>query len=107
MNSRRATLHYGLIALALGFTPDAEAAFSSGSTITGGTITATNDQAKTFTCDWKGKNWTFRTTDTTAFWIGKTRGSLSDLKSGAVVDVKYHPEHGELLADTVRVQASK
>jgi hypothetical protein len=62
---------------------------------------------KSFICDWKGKSWTYGTTDKTAFWVGKTKGSWADLKMGSVVQVKYHRGHGQRVADTVRVQASK
>jgi len=100
LKSRRALLYGGLVgALALGVAPAAQARV--------GTITAINDQAKSFMCDWQGKSWTYGTTDKTAFWLGKSKGSWADLKMGAVVQVSYHLVHGQRVADAVRIQANK
>jgi hypothetical protein len=68
-----------------------------------GTITAVDDAAKTFVCQWGKKDWTYKTTDKTGFRIRGKDGTWSDLKTGARVNVGYHVVGEERVADWIVV----
>ena len=70
-------------------------------------VNAIDDQAHTFSCNWHRTNWTYRTTERTAYWVGKTRASWADMRMGAVVKITFHRAHGVRVADVVRIQPQR
>ena len=50
-----------------------------------GPVVAVDQQAHTFTCQWKTTRWTYKTTNATTFRVGRRLGSWSNVKLGAVV----------------------
>lgn len=111
MQSRRSFLHLGLAAaatLVAGPASAAEPGAYHGSARGGGTITAIDDAARTFTCIRRRRGrraWTYHTTDSTQFRVGTEPGSWSDLKVGAIVQVRWHHATGRRVADLVVVRA--
>jgi hypothetical protein len=60
-----------------------------------GPVVAVGQQAHTFTCQWKTRRWTYKTTDATTFRVGRCLGSWSHVKLGAVVSkVRFHRDGG-------------
>jgi len=108
MQSRRSFLHLGgaaAAALIAGPASAAPTAAYHGSARGGGTITAIDDAARTFTCIRRGRRaWTYHTNDKTQYRVGQEQGSWSDLKVGAVVQVRWHHRDGRRLADLVVVR---
>jgi hypothetical protein len=105
MQSRRSVLYAGLAAAALlAASPAAGGFLEMSNSQGGGTVTALDDRAHSFTCVWKGRHRTYRTTDKTVYFVGNGRGSWSDLKVGASVQVKYRRSDGERVADEVRIK---
>src|SRR5262249_3087432 len=108
MQSRRSFLHLagaGAAALIAGPASAAPIAAYHGSARGGGTITAIDDAARTFTCIRRGRRaWTYHTTDTTEYRVGQEQGSWSDLKVGARVQVRWHYGGGRRVADLVVVR---
>jgi hypothetical protein len=72
-----------------------------------GAVTAVDDAAKTFTCHWKTKDWTFKTNDKTTYSVGTKAGFWSDLKLGSEVSVSSHDEGSDHIADQVSIKAPK
>ena len=111
MLSRRSFLHQGVAAAAALITGPASIAYSAayhGSARGGGTITAIDDAARTFTCVRRRRGrraWTYHTSDDTRYRVGTQQGSWSDLKVGAVVQVRWHHARGRRVADLVVVRA--
>jgi hypothetical protein len=73
----------------------------------GGTVVSMNDQSRTFVCRWNHANWTYKTTDRTTYWIGRTKASWYDMRVGSVVRIGFHRIHRERVADIVRIRAPK
>ena len=69
-----------------------------------GTIITVDDAAKTFICQWGGKDITYKTTDKTVFKAGGKDGALSDLKDGVRVTILYHIVDKDRVADRVTVE---
>ena len=69
-----------------------------------GTIVSIDDMAKTFVCEWNKNNWTYKTTDKTAFRVRGRNGTWSDLKAGVRVNVGYHLVGKERVADWVNIE---
>jgi hypothetical protein len=102
MTSRHLLLAFGLAAIvAAGASSAALAARPS----MGGTVSAIDYQARSFTALWNHKNWTYQTTDQTTFWIGRTKASWYDLHVGSVVRIGFHRIQRQRVADTVRIRA--
>ncbi|HVT58474.1 MAG TPA: hypothetical protein VHR45_08740 [Thermoanaerobaculia bacterium] len=72
-----------------------------------GAVTAVDDTAKTFTCHWHDKDWTFKTTDKTTYWLGTKAATWSDVKVGIGVSVVSHGEGGGQVADKVTIKPPK
>ena len=69
-----------------------------------GPVVAVDQQAHTFTCQWKTTRWTYKTTDATTFRVGRRLGSWSDVKLGVVVSkVHFHRDGGGRVADQVQI----
>ena len=69
-----------------------------------GPVVAVDQQAHTFTCQWKTRRWTYKTTDATTFRVGRRLGSWSDVKLGVVVsNVRFHRDDGGRVADQVQI----
>src|SRR6185437_4492118 len=111
MQSRRSFLHLGVAAaatLVAGPAFTVHAAAYHGSARGGGTITAIDAAARTFTCVRRRRGRrtrTYDTTDNTRYRIGQEQASWSDLKVGAVVQVRWHHARGRRVADLVVIRA--
>jgi len=75
------------------------------SAIDAGVVTAVDSAARTFTCHWKTTDSTYQTTEKTVFRIGRKAGSWSDLKVGETVQVSYHRQGQDRIADRVTIAA--
>jgi hypothetical protein len=107
MQSRRSFLHVaaGAAALVTGPAFAANPHAYHGSARGGGTIAAIDDAARTFTCVRRGRRaWTYHTNDNTRYRVGAEQGSWSDLKVGAVVQVRWH-YGGRRVADLVVIRS--
>jgi hypothetical protein len=69
-----------------------------------GTIISVDDAAKTFICQWGGKDITYKTTDKTVFKVGGKDGALSDLKLGVRVSILYSVVDKDRVANRVTVE---
>jgi hypothetical protein len=69
-----------------------------------GTIIKVDDAAKTFICQWGGKDITYKTTDKTVFRSGGKDGTVSDLKEGVRVTILYHTVDKDRVADRVTIE---
>lgn len=108
MQSRRSFLHLGGAAAATLVAGPAFAAYSAayhGSARGGGTITAIDDAARTFTCIRRRRAWTYHANDKTQYRVGRDPGSWSDLKVGARVQVRWRHGNGRRVADLVVIRA--
>jgi hypothetical protein len=81
-------------------------------------VTAVDDGAKTFSCQAKAgeATHTYKTTPKTVFRVAGKRarlshiwnkGSLSDLKVGAIVTVRYHVDGSDRIAERVAIYPKK
>lgn len=107
IHSRRSFLHLGAAAAASLLARPACAAQPTayhGSARGGGTIIAIDDAAHTFTCRRRRRAWTYHATETTQYRVGGKQGSWSDLKVGAVVQVRWHHARGRRVADLVAIR---
>jgi hypothetical protein len=106
MRSRRSFLHLGFVAAAT-FTTSPTSAVPAyhGSARGGGTVTARDDAARTFTAVRRGRAWTYLITDKTRFVVGGAQGSWWDVRVGAVVQVRWHRAGSQRVADTVGIRA--
>ena len=68
-------------------------------------MTARDDAARTFTAALRRRPWTYHVTDKTRFLVDGAKGSWSDVKVGAVVQVRWHRAGNQRVADTVRIRA--
>jgi hypothetical protein len=106
MRSRRSFLHFGFVAAAALAVSSASAVPAyHGSSRGGGTVTARDDAARTFTAALRRRPWTYHVTDKTRFLVDGAKGSWSDVKVGAVVQVRWHRAGNQRVADTVRIRA--
>jgi hypothetical protein len=108
MPSRRSFLHLRLVAVATLAVSSALAApayfgFPRG----GGTVTARDDAAGTFTAVRRARAWTYHVTDKTRFVIGGAQGSWSDVRVGTVVQVRWHRAGSQRVADIVGIRARR
>ena len=67
----------------------------------GWTVTAIDEAARTFSCQGNARDWTFQTTNTTTFRIGRKPVAFSDLRIGQTVKVFFHRIGRRLSADRV------
>jgi len=106
MRSRRSFLSFGFgAAAALAVSPASALPAYHGSPRGGGTVTARDDAARTFTAARRRRPWTYHVTDKTRFVVGGAQGSWADVKVGAVVQVRWHRAGGKRVADLVRIRA--
>lgn len=106
MRSRRSFLHLGLGAAAA-LTVSSATALPAyhGSARGGGTVTARDDAARTFTAARRRRPWTYHVTDSTRFLAGGAKGSWHDVRVGTVVQVRWHRGAGnQRVADIVSVR---
>ena len=81
-----------------------------GSSRGGGTVTARDDAARSFTAARRGRAWTYHVTDKTRFVVAGAQGvqgSWWDVKVGTVVQVRWHRAAGQRVADTVGIRARR
>jgi hypothetical protein len=106
MRSRRSLLHLVFIAAAtLAISPASAAPAYHGSARGGGTVTARDDGARTFTALRRSRAWTYQVTDKTRFVAAGKEGSWADIKVGAVVQVRWHRAGSQRVADVVGIRA--
>jgi hypothetical protein len=108
MQSRRSFLHLGLAAAATLAVSSASAAPAyHGSPRGGGTVTARDDAARTFTAARRRRAWTYHVTDNTRFIIAGGEASWSDVKVGTRVQVRWHRAGTQRVADVVAIRTRK
>jgi hypothetical protein len=104
MRSRRSFLCLAVGAAALALSPASAAPAYHGSPRGGGTVTARDDGARTFTAVRRGRPSTYHVTDKTRFVVGGAQGAWSDVKVGAVVQVRWHRARDQRVADIVGIR---
>lgn len=108
MRSRRSFLQLGLVAAAtLAVSSAWGASAYHGSPRGGGTVTARDDAARTFTAARRRRAWTYHVTDKTRFIVGGAEGSWSDVKVGTRVQVRWHRAGSQRVADIVAIKARR
>jgi hypothetical protein len=108
MRSGRSFFHLGLVATAaLAISPASAAPAYYGSPRGGGTVTARDDAARSFTAVRRRRPWTYQVTDKTRFVVGEAQGSWWDVRIGTVVQVRWHRAGGQRLADIVGIRARR
>jgi hypothetical protein len=68
-------------------------------------VTSRDDAARIFTAVRRRRAWTYHVTDQTRFVVGGAEGSWSDLRIGAIVQVRWHRAGGKRMADIVGIRA--
>lgn len=105
MQSRRSFLKFGLAAAAVLAASSALAVPAyHGSVTGGGTVTARDDAARTFTAARRNRGWTYQVTDQTRFVTGGAPASWWDVRVGSVVQVKWHRAGHQRVADVVSIR---
>ena len=108
MRSRRSFLHLGLGAAATLAVSSASAAPAYfGSPRGGGTVTARDDAARTFTAARRRRAWTYQVTDKTRFLVDGAQASWWDVRVGTVVQVRWHRAGSHRVADIVAIRAQR
>jgi hypothetical protein len=109
MPSRRSFLQFGFAAAAALAVAPAEAATTAyhGTPRGGGTVTAIDGGARTFTAVRRGRASTYHTTDKTRFLVGGSNASWWDLKVGSSVQVRWHRVRDQRVADIVAIRAPR
>ena len=106
MRSRRSVLHLVFVAAAtLAVSPASAVPAYHGSARGGGTVTARDDGARTFTAVRRGRAWTYQVTEKTRFVIAGKEGSWADIKVGTIVQVRWHRAGSQRVADIVGIRA--
>jgi hypothetical protein len=106
MRSRRSFLHLGFVAAATLAASSASAAPAyHGTPRGGGTVTARDDAARTFTAVRRGRASTYHVTDKTRFVSGGAQASWPDVKVGTRVQVRWHRAGVQRVADIVGIRA--
>ena len=104
MRSRRSFLHLGFVAAATLAASSASAVPAyHGSARSGGTVTARDDAARTFTAARRNRAWTYHVTDKTRFVVNGAEGSWWDVKVGTAVRVQWHRAGNQRIADVVGI----
>jgi len=105
MRSRRSFLHLGFVVTAALATCSASATPAyHGSARGGGTVTARDDTARSFTAVRRRRAWTYHVTDKTRFVVGGVEGSWRDVKVGTAVQVRWHRAASKRMADVVGIR---
>lgn len=108
MQSRRSFLQLGFVAAATLAVSSASAAPAyHGTPRGGGTVTARDDFARTFTVTRRGRALTFQVTDNTRFVAGGAQASWWDVRVGTVVQVRFHRAGSQRVADIVGISARR
>jgi len=106
MRSRRLFLHLGFVAAAALAVSSASALPAyHGTPRGGGTVTARDDAARTFTAVRRGRASTYQVTDKTRFVVAGAQGSWWDVKVGTRVQVRWHRAGVQRVADIVGIRA--
>lgn len=105
MLSRRSFVQFGFLTAATFAVSCASAAPAyHGSARSGGTVTARDDAARSFTAVRRRRPWTYHVTDKTRFVLGEAEGSWEDVKVGTVVHVRWRRSGHQRVADVVRIR---
>ena len=108
MQSRRSFLHLAFVAAAtLGVSSASAVPAYHGSPRGGGTVTARDDAARTFTAVRRGRASTYQVTDKTRFVVGGAQGSWRDVEVGTAVQVRWHRAGTRRVADIVGIRARR
>lgn len=108
MLSRRSFLRLGFVSAATLAVSSASAVPAyHGSPRGGGTVTARDDAAHSFTAVRRRRAWTYHVTDKTRFLVGGAEGSWRDVKVGAIVQVRWHRAGSQRVADIVSIRAAR
>jgi hypothetical protein len=108
MRSRRSFLHLGLVtATTLSVSSASAAPAYFGSPRGGGTVTARDDSARTFTAARRRRAWTYHVTDKTRFVVDGAQGSWWDVRIGTVVQVRWHRAGNQRVADIVGIRVRR
>jgi hypothetical protein len=103
---RRSFLHLGFVVAATLAVSSASALPAYfGSPRGGGTVTARDDAARTFTAARRNRAWTYQVTDKTRFVVDGAQGSWWDVRVGTVVQVRWHRAGHQRVADIVGIRA--
>jgi hypothetical protein len=89
--------------LSMAFTILATAGLAVVEFVTAGKITAVDDAGKTFTCHWNDSDLTYKTTDKTVIVAARKVTGFSNLKVGEAVQIKYHLDGENRVADQVTI----
>lgn len=68
-----------------------------------GRVTSVDPAAMTFACHWASGDWTYHVTEKTAFRRDGKAATMNDLKTGDVVQVLFHMEGTNEVADAVGI----
>ena len=104
MRSRRSFL-YLIAAAPLAVVPAVAAPAYHGTPRGGGTVSARDDVARTFTAVRRGRSSTYQVTDKTRFVVGGAQGSWWDVRVGTPVQVRWHRAGNQRVADIVGIRA--
>jgi hypothetical protein len=107
MLSKRTFLHLGFAVAAATLTISSASALPAyhGSARGGGTVTARDDAARTFTAARRNRAWTYQVNDKTRFTAGGKEASWWDVRVGSVVQVRWHRAGSQRVADVVGISA--
>src|SRR5690348_2360253 len=106
MQSRRSFLQLGFAAAAaLAVSPASAAPAYHGTPRGGGTVTARDEGARTFTAVRRGRASTYQVTDKTRFVVSGAQGSWWDVRVGTSVQVRWHRAGRQRVADIVGIRA--
>ena len=106
MRSIRSCLYLGCVAVATLTVASAWAAPAyHGTPRGGGTVTARDDVARTFTAARRNRPATYQVTDKTRFVMGGAQGAWWDVKVGTRVQVRWHRAGSQRVADIVGIRA--
>jgi hypothetical protein len=107
MQSRRSFLQLGFVAATLAVSSASAAPAYHGSSRGGGTVTARDEAARSFTAARRRRPWTYHVTDKTRFVVAGKQGSWEDVKVGTVVQVRWHRAGNQRVADVVGIRARR
>ena len=108
MQSRRSFLQFGFVAAATLAVSSASAAPAyHGSPRGGGTVTARDDAARTFTAARRKRAWTYHVTDKTRFVAAGKEASWLDVRVGTRVQVRWHRAGSQRVADIVAIRTRR
>lgn len=107
MRTRRSFLHLSFVAATLAVSSASARPAYHGSARGGGTVTARDDAARSFTAVRRRRPRTYHVTDKTRFLIDGAEGSWQDVSVGTVVQVRWHRAGSQRVADIVAIRTRR